>query len=112
MRHGRMAGAGGPRNARRKAGTEARPLARQARQATPLVAMWRRFPAAAGSLSLFGYTIASFSMKDKAELRRIKAVILAGGLGTRISEETVARPKPMVEIGGRPVLWHVMKIYS
>jgi glucose-1-phosphate cytidylyltransferase len=42
----------------------------------------------------------------------MKVVILAGGLGTRISEEVVARPKPMVEIGGRPILWHVMKIYS
>ena len=42
----------------------------------------------------------------------MKAVILAGGLGTRLSEETVARPKPMVEIGGRPILWHIMKIYS
>jgi glucose-1-phosphate cytidylyltransferase len=42
----------------------------------------------------------------------MKAVILAGGLGTRISEETSVRPKPMVEIGGRPVLWHIMKIYS
>ena len=42
----------------------------------------------------------------------MKAVILAGGFGTRISEETVARPKPMVEIGGRPILWHVMKIYA
>lgn len=42
----------------------------------------------------------------------MKAIILAGGLGTRISEETAARPKPMVEIGGRPVLWHIMKIYS
>ncbi len=42
----------------------------------------------------------------------MKAVILAGGLGTRISEETAVRPKPMVEIGGKPVLWHVMKIYS
>lgn len=42
----------------------------------------------------------------------MKAVILAGGLGTRISEETTVRPKPMVEIGGRPVLWHIMKIYS
>jgi glucose-1-phosphate cytidylyltransferase len=39
-------------------------------------------------------------------------VILAGGLGTRLSEETVARPKPMVEIGGRPMLWHIMKVYS
>jgi len=42
----------------------------------------------------------------------MKVVILAGGYGTRISEETVARPKPMVEIGGRPILWHIMKIYS
>ncbi len=42
----------------------------------------------------------------------MKAVILAGGLGTRLSEETVLRPKPMVEIGGRPMLWHIMKIYS
>jgi len=42
----------------------------------------------------------------------MKAVILAGGLGTRLSEETVVRPKPMAEIGGRPILWHVMKIYS
>jgi len=42
----------------------------------------------------------------------MKAVILAGGLGTRISEETLVRPKPMVEIGGKPVLWHIMKIYS
>jgi glucose-1-phosphate cytidylyltransferase len=42
----------------------------------------------------------------------MKAVILAGGLGTRISEETTVRPKPMVEIGGRPILWHILKIYS
>jgi glucose-1-phosphate cytidylyltransferase len=42
----------------------------------------------------------------------MKAVILAGGLGTRISEETIVRPKPMVEIGGKPILWHIMKIYS
>ncbi len=42
----------------------------------------------------------------------MKAVILAGGLGTRISEDTVNRPKPMVEIGGKPILWHIMKIYS
>lgn len=42
----------------------------------------------------------------------MKAVILAGGLGTRLSEETSVRPKPMVEIGGRPILWHVMKIYA
>lgn len=42
----------------------------------------------------------------------MKAVILAGGLGTRLSEETATRPKPMVEIGGKPILWHIMKIYS
>src|SRR5215472_2307407 len=42
----------------------------------------------------------------------MKVVILAGGLGTRIAEETTVRPKPMVEIGGRPILWHIMKIYS
>jgi glucose-1-phosphate cytidylyltransferase len=42
----------------------------------------------------------------------MKVVILAGGLGTRISEETLVRPKPMVEIGGKPVLWHIMKIYA
>src|SRR5512141_1245480 len=42
----------------------------------------------------------------------MKVVILAGGLGTRLSEETVLRPKPMVEIGGKPILWHIMKLYS
>jgi glucose-1-phosphate cytidylyltransferase len=42
----------------------------------------------------------------------MKLVILAGGLGTRISEETEIRPKPMVEIGGKPILWHIMKVYS
>jgi glucose-1-phosphate cytidylyltransferase len=42
----------------------------------------------------------------------MKVVLLAGGLGTRISEETTIRPKPMVEIGGRPILWHIMKMYS
>ena len=42
----------------------------------------------------------------------MKAVILAGGLGTRLAEETGLRPKPMVEIGGRPILWHIMKIYA
>jgi len=42
----------------------------------------------------------------------MKLVILAGGLGTRLSEETVTKPKPMVEIGGKPILWHIMKIYS
>jgi glucose-1-phosphate cytidylyltransferase len=42
----------------------------------------------------------------------VKAVLLAGGLGTRLSEETGTRPKPMVEIGGKPILWHIMKMYS
>ncbi|MFN9859427.1 MAG: sugar phosphate nucleotidyltransferase, partial [Pseudanabaena sp.] len=42
----------------------------------------------------------------------MKAVILAGGLGTRLSEETHLKPKPMVEIGGKPILWHIMKTYS
>lgn len=45
-------------------------------------------------------------------IKRMKAVLLAGGLGTRIIEESVLRPKPMIEIGGRPILWHIMKIYS
>src|ERR1043165_6224667 len=42
----------------------------------------------------------------------MKVVLLAGGLGTRLKEETEYKPKPMVEIGGRPILWHIMKIYS
>ena len=42
----------------------------------------------------------------------MKAVILAGGLGSRIAEETESKPKPMVEIGGKPILWHIMKTYS
>jgi len=42
----------------------------------------------------------------------MKAIILAGGFGTRISEESIIRPKPMIEIGGRPILWHIMKIYA
>ena len=42
----------------------------------------------------------------------MKAVILAGGLGSRLSEETVLRPKPMVEVGGKPMLWHIMNIYA
>jgi glucose-1-phosphate cytidylyltransferase len=45
-------------------------------------------------------------------MNTMKAVILAGGMGTRISEESHLRPKPMIEIGGRPILWHIMKIYS
>lgn len=50
--------------------------------------------------------------QNQRERKQLKAVILAGGLGTRISEETHLRPKPMVEIGGKPILWHIMKIYS
>jgi glucose-1-phosphate cytidylyltransferase len=46
------------------------------------------------------------------EFSSLKVVILAGGLGSRISEESVLRPKPMIEIGGRPILWHIMKIYA
>src|SRR6187401_1239064 len=46
------------------------------------------------------------------ERAHVKVVILAGGLGTRLSEETASRPKPMVEIGERPILWHIMKMYS
>ena len=42
----------------------------------------------------------------------MKVLLLAGGLGTRISEETVVKPKPMVEIGGKPILWHIMKMYA
>lgn len=42
----------------------------------------------------------------------MKTIILAGDLGTRLTEETVNKPKPMVEIGGRPILWHIMKIYA
>lgn len=51
-------------------------------------------------------------VNEKEKGHTMKAVILAGGLGTRISEETHLRPKPMIEIGGKPILWHVMKIYS
>jgi glucose-1-phosphate cytidylyltransferase len=47
-----------------------------------------------------------------ASLLPVKAVILAGGFGSRLSEETAVRPKPMVEIGGKPILWHIMKIYA
>ena len=45
-------------------------------------------------------------------VKSMQAVILAGGLGTRLGEETSTRPKPMVEIGGMPIIWHIMKIYS
>ena len=50
--------------------------------------------------------------KINVGLKKMKVVILAGGLGTRLMEETAVRPKPMVEIGGRPILWHIMKMYE
>ena len=53
-----------------------------------------------------------FEKSKIVEQKKMKAVILAGGLGTRISEETGSRPKPMVEIGGKPILWHILKMYS
>lgn len=56
-----------------------------------------------------GYCTTKISMEN---IKNIKVVILAGGLGTRLSEETIAKPKPMVEIGDMPILWHIMKIYS
>jgi glucose-1-phosphate cytidylyltransferase len=70
--------------------------------------MWVSFPPGDG-----GYTAASFRISLSGESKRVvKVVILAGGLGTRLSEETASRPKPMVEIGERPILWHIMKTYS
>ena len=54
---------------------------------------------------------ASVAQKNQVN-DKMKAVILAGGLGTRISEETHLKPKPMIEIGGKPILWHIMKLYS
>jgi len=51
-------------------------------------------------------------INNSDKLKNMKAVILAGGFGTRISEETHLKPKPMIEIGGMPILWHIMKIYS
>jgi glucose-1-phosphate cytidylyltransferase len=51
-------------------------------------------------------------VRDGTKEDIMKVVILAGGLGTRLSEETDLKPKPMVEIGGKPILWHIMKIYS
>src|SRR5687768_7052444 len=56
----------------------------------------------------------SCSARDRGDWRRspMKIVILAGGLGTRLSEETEIKPKPMIEVGGRPILWHIMKSYA
>jgi glucose-1-phosphate cytidylyltransferase len=60
---------------------------------------------------LLARQLRNYNLTSETE-RIMKAVILAGGVGTRLSEETLLRPKPMVEIGGRPILWHIMKIYS
>ncbi len=65
-----------------------------------------------GSRGSQGVTTAALSGHNQTNGWDVKAVILAGGLGTRLNEETSARPKPMVEIGGRPILWHIMKTYS
>lgn len=56
--------------------------------------------------------VVGVSSSNESREHRITAVLLAGGLGTRLSEETSVRPKPMVEIGGRPILWHIMKVYA
>lgn len=56
-----------------------------------------------------------FQVQDKLKYKKkylMQAVILAGGLGTRLSEETNLKPKPMVEIGGKPILWHILNIFS
>ena len=53
-----------------------------------------------------------YSVLNHCKQTRMKAVVFAGGFGTRISEESGVRPKPMVEIGGKPILWHILKIYS
>src|SRR4051812_25080402 len=52
------------------------------------------------------------TLAAQTTLPGVKAVILAGGLGSRLSEETTVKPKPMIEIGGKPILWHIMKIYA
>ena len=51
-------------------------------------------------------------MTASDSLRNVRVVLLCGGLGTRMREETEFRPKPMVEVGGRPMLWHIMRLYA
>jgi glucose-1-phosphate cytidylyltransferase len=59
-----------------------------------------------------GKITSALELKSSIKTISVKVVLLAGGLGTRLKEETEYKPKPMVEIGGRPILWHIMKIYS
>src|SRR3990167_4860662 len=61
-------------------------------------------------ITILQFEIKAIRLKKKEYI--LKVVILAGGFGTRISEESHLKPKPMIEIGGRPILWHIMKIYS
>jgi len=63
-------------------------------------------------LAYFLFRACGLAAEWAGTINAMKVVILAGGLGTRLSEETVVKPKPMVEIGGRPILWHIMKIYE
>src|SRR5439155_1042436 len=87
------------------------------RHASARLEFRRRDPAPAGRLSLArraihrpdSYTGRRVSVRS---ISAVQAMILCGGLGTRLAEETEIRPKPMVEIGGRPILWHIMKLYS
>src|SRR5581483_9388796 len=68
--------------------------------------------AGAGADALRASRMAGAGDEPNVDLSLVKAVILAGGRGTRLSEETVVRPKPLVEIGGRPIIWHIMSLYA
>src|SRR5215207_11125867 len=61
---------------------------------------------------LKSYTVRNILWETTKDMENLKVVILAGGLGSRLSEETDVKPKPMVEIGGKPILWHIMQHYS
>src|ERR1700692_288733 len=74
-----------------------------------LCTTWRHFCRAENSLKICRNKNMTY---ETLPLRGVKAVILAGGRGSRLSEETDTKPKPMIEIGGRPILWHIMKIYA
>jgi glucose-1-phosphate cytidylyltransferase len=77
------------------------------------LALFSQGPENAPNFHQTAYTIATPREWARAVyLKYMKAVILAGGLGTRLSEETHLKPKPMIEIGGKPILWHIMKLYS